>query len=97
MRVSKAPQVKNRQTEWDFDKDGLSGAKRAGWCSNRQASSAGGEADNGRRGRGNDYACRANTGRVMCSATIQRRPPHPLGLPMLSIRPTGAKKGVKIK
>src|ERR1700694_5424390 len=23
MRVSKAPQVKNRQTEWDFDKDGL--------------------------------------------------------------------------
>ena len=24
MRVSKAPQVKNRQTEWDFDKDGLS-------------------------------------------------------------------------
>jgi len=25
MRVSKAPQVKNRQTEWDFDKDGLSG------------------------------------------------------------------------
>src|SRR6202140_3413050 len=32
MRVSKAPQVKNRQTEWDFDKDGLGLASRLQRC-----------------------------------------------------------------